>query len=100
MAGGTRDLNQPTSVGAQWYVERTFRCAPPSPPAPAPNQQAGDKKPPVALGRVKPPVALGRVQPAPTGELSPICAAAQKARANKSPATANLEAQCRAAGGT
>ena len=95
------------------------------PVLPKPPVALGKVKKPIALGRVKtshkeamidpvssilpvqaghPDRAIDAVRNVPTVPSTrvdpPICASARQARARNSPATASLEAQCRAAGGT
>ena len=45
------------------------------------------------------PAAVATAKPAATAVDPPICATARSAKARKSPAAINLEAQCKAAGG-
>jgi len=71
---------------------------PTTPPAPTPTPPPPPVTPPSPVPTPTPtPVPTA---PPPTRNDPPICAAARAARARNSPVAVNLEAQCRAAGGT
>ncbi len=79
-------------------VKRTIegRPAPATTPAPPAAQPPAQKRTPAPPGDIVNP----SDRPAPTRLDPPVCATARAARARNSPAAANLDAQCRAAGGT